>query len=116
MLQLYCLQRQTYWHLCSYSAKWVVYDPATDTMTEGLPAEVSKLLRRRYFLVEKARNANIVGKPYFCCVIDGTARRCSTLRSLTVWWPVMYDSLQPLAACIRWLAMIILHEATCFRP
>jgi diphthamide biosynthesis protein 2 len=28
---------------------------------QGLPLDVSKLLKRRYFLVEKARNANIVG-------------------------------------------------------
>ena len=28
---------------------------------QGLPLEVSRLLKRRYFLVEKARNANIIG-------------------------------------------------------
>ncbi|PRW20179.1 diphthamide biosynthesis 2 [Chlorella sorokiniana] len=30
-------------------------------LTEGLPLEISRALRRRYFLVEKARDANIVG-------------------------------------------------------
>ena len=28
---------------------------------QGLPGTVSKVLRRRYYLVEKARNASIVG-------------------------------------------------------
>ncbi len=28
---------------------------------QGLPGTVGKLLRRRYYLVEKARNASIVG-------------------------------------------------------
>ena len=43
------------------TAQWLSFDPSTGTLTEGLPMEVSRLLRRRYFLVEKARQANIVG-------------------------------------------------------
>jgi diphthamide biosynthesis protein 2 len=50
------------------SADWLTVDPFSTTnlqysikIEHGLPLEVSKLLKRRYFLVEKARNANIVG-------------------------------------------------------
>jgi diphthamide biosynthesis protein 2 len=43
------------------TARWVVHDPARGSWVEGLPAAVSATLRRRYFLVEKARNASIVG-------------------------------------------------------
>ena len=67
----------------TYSAcPWAVLDPALlpaaaggsaegeaaaaaaaecSALTEGLPLEISRALRRRYFLVEKARDANIVG-------------------------------------------------------
>ena len=38
------------------------YNPSTGDMVEGVPADISRILRRRYFLVEKARNANIIGK------------------------------------------------------
>ncbi|GAB4815342.1 hypothetical protein N2152v2_002388 [Parachlorella kessleri] len=45
------------------SCQWAVFDsqgpPAG--LQEGLPLQVSRALRRRYFLVEKARVANIVG-------------------------------------------------------
>lgn len=43
------------------TAPWLLLDPSTGTITEGLPLETSRLLRRRYFLVEKARQANIMG-------------------------------------------------------
>jgi diphthamide biosynthesis protein 2 len=34
---------------------------AAGALSEGLPLEVSRALRRRYFLVEKAREASVVG-------------------------------------------------------
>ena len=44
------------------ASPWLCLDPSTTgSTTEGLPLEVSRLLRRRYFLVEKARQANIIG-------------------------------------------------------
>lgn len=40
---------------------WLAYDPDTRQIYDGIPLEASKLLRRRYFLVEKARHARVVG-------------------------------------------------------
>lgn len=42
------------------AAAWLTADPG-GTIFEGLPSETTRLLRRRRFLVEKARQANIVG-------------------------------------------------------
>lgn len=42
------------------NATWVVCDPQRGCQ-EGLPAHISRALRRRYYLVEKARVANVVG-------------------------------------------------------
>ncbi len=41
----------------------MVYNPRNGKLVEGVPAELSRTLRRRYYLVDKARNANIIGKP-----------------------------------------------------
>lgn len=41
-------------------------DPATQRLTHGMPSTTSKLLRRRYFLTEKAKDANIIGADYLC--------------------------------------------------
>ena len=41
----------------------MVYNPSTDNLVQGVPADISRTLRRRYFLVDKAKNANIIGKP-----------------------------------------------------
>ena len=38
-----------------------MYDPAENSWQEGLPIAISKTLKRRYFLVEKAKNANVIG-------------------------------------------------------
>ena len=40
---------------------WAMYDPAENSWQEGLPIAISKTLKRRYFLVEKAKNANVIG-------------------------------------------------------
>jgi diphthamide biosynthesis protein 2 len=42
-------------------APWVTLEPSTGDLVEGLPREVSRVLKRRYYLVEKARDAHIVG-------------------------------------------------------
>lgn len=67
-----CLDAPALRHLqLTYStARWLTVDPFASTgihstsaikIEQGLPLEVSRLLKRRYFLVEKARNANIIG-------------------------------------------------------
>ncbi|GMH34104.1 hypothetical protein BSKO_01938 [Bryopsis sp. KO-2023] len=43
------------------TSKWVLVDPAKLTSQIGLPIRTTQLLRRRYYLVEKARSAQIVG-------------------------------------------------------
>lgn len=52
---LTCLQ------LCHSSARWAAFDPAYGSRIEGLSPEVGRLLKRRYYLVEKAKQAQIVG-------------------------------------------------------
>ena len=46
---------------CDVRMLWVMYDPAENSWQEGLPIAISKTLKRRYFLVEKAKNANVIG-------------------------------------------------------
>ena len=38
-----------------------MHDPELKTWQEGLPLGINKTLKRRYFLVEKAKNANVIG-------------------------------------------------------
>ena len=40
-----------------------MFDPEAKTWQEGLPLDINKTLKRRYFLVEKAKNANVIGTP-----------------------------------------------------
>ena len=39
-----------------------MYNPESSACQEGLPGDISKTLKRRYFLVEKAKNANVIGE------------------------------------------------------
>jgi diphthamide biosynthesis protein 2 len=56
---------RTHLQLTYSTASWLTLDPFASSdslkLETGLPIEVSRLLKRRYFLVEKARNANIIG-------------------------------------------------------
>lgn len=47
--------------LAHASATWSVLNPATLKWQHGLAASLRRTLQRRYYLVEKARNCNIVG-------------------------------------------------------
>jgi len=49
------------WSTVMYRMLWVMYDPEKNSWQEGLPIAISKTLKRRYFLVEKAKNANVIG-------------------------------------------------------
>ena len=40
-----------------------MYDPGLETWQEGLPLDINKTLKRRYYLVEKAKNASVIGAP-----------------------------------------------------
>lgn len=44
-----------------HRAHWAMYNPASHSWQEGLPHQISRTLKRRYFLVEKAKNASVVG-------------------------------------------------------
>lgn len=46
----------------------MVYKPDSGDLVEGVPVDISRTLRRRTFLVEKAKDANIIGKPPDSCV------------------------------------------------
>ncbi|KAK9862533.1 hypothetical protein WJX84_012448 [Apatococcus fuscideae] len=48
-------------HLTYNRSEWMQLDPATQRLTHDMPSTTSKLLRRRYFLTEKAKDANIIG-------------------------------------------------------
>lgn len=41
-----------------------MYDPELKTWQEGLPLDINKTLKRRYFLVEKAKNASVIGTAF----------------------------------------------------
>jgi diphthamide biosynthesis enzyme Dph1/Dph2-like protein len=43
------------------SSPWLLMDPATRQVQQGLSPELQRLLKRRYFLVEKAKGAQLVG-------------------------------------------------------
>ncbi|EIE23796.1 diphthamide biosynthesis protein [Coccomyxa subellipsoidea C-169] len=48
--------------LMTYSRMhWAMYNPQEDSLREGLPSEISRTLRKRNYLIEKAKNANIIG-------------------------------------------------------
>ncbi|BDA47727.1 probable 2-(3-amino-3-carboxypropyl)histidine synthase subunit 2 [Coccomyxa sp. Obi] len=48
--------------LMTYSRMhWAMYNPHEDSLREGLPSEISRTLRKRNFLIEKAKNSNIIG-------------------------------------------------------
>lgn len=47
--------------LAAAGARWATLDAQGQGFREGLPPELARVLRRRRFLVEKARAANIVG-------------------------------------------------------
>ncbi|KAL3143282.1 hypothetical protein ABBQ38_002125 [Trebouxia sp. C0009 RCD-2024] len=51
----------THLHLTFNKSLWVMYDPELKTWQEGLPQDINKTLKRRYFLVEKAKNASVIG-------------------------------------------------------
>ena len=45
-----------------YRHDWAVLDPETeDGLLEGVPADIRRSQKRRNFLIEKARNASIIG-------------------------------------------------------
>lgn len=43
------------------AGRWAALDPGSGAFQEGLSPELGRLLKRRYFLVEKTREASIVG-------------------------------------------------------
>ena len=47
--------------LAAAGARWATLDARGQGLREGLPPELARALRRRRFLVEKARAASIVG-------------------------------------------------------
>ncbi|KAK9814668.1 hypothetical protein WJX72_009496 [[Myrmecia] bisecta] len=64
------------------SCHWIMFDPAAQCWQEGLPTEISRTLRKRYYLVEKAKNANIVGILVGTLGVAGYLQAVERLRAL----------------------------------
>ena len=61
---------------CCCSCHWAMYEPEEQRWQEGIPMEISKTLRKRYYLVEKAKNASIIGEvPLLKQVSNATGSR-----------------------------------------
>jgi hypothetical protein len=43
--------------------QWALFSPTTGVVQEGVPQDILRTLRKRTYLIERARNANIVGAP-----------------------------------------------------
>lgn len=42
--------------------EWVMLEPDEGRWQDGIPLGVTRCLKKRYYLVEKAKNASIVGE------------------------------------------------------
>lgn len=68
--------------LAHASATWFVLDPVTMQWQHGVADDLRRTLQRRYFLVEKARNANIVGILVGTLGVAGYLQAIDRLRDL----------------------------------
>ncbi|KAI8103149.1 hypothetical protein M9434_005934 [Picochlorum sp. BPE23] len=67
--------------MMTYNAfPWISIDPASNIVETGLPKDVMQVLRRRYFLVEKAREASIVGILVGTLGADGYKHSINSIR------------------------------------
>ena len=56
-----CCMQGDVMHAVMCRMHWAMYNPREGSMREGLPLEIRRTLRKRNFLVEKAKNSNIIG-------------------------------------------------------
>lgn len=68
-------------HLTFNESPWLHIDPIRKTVVHDIPPEIDRLLKRRYYLVEKARNAKVVGIVMGTLGIAGYRDALSTLQS-----------------------------------
>jgi diphthamide biosynthesis protein 2 len=67
--------------MLTYNARtWVSVDPIAGTVEHGLPPKLQQTLRKRYFLVDKARQANIVGLVVGTLAANGYKESINALR------------------------------------
>lgn len=67
--------------MLTYNAKrWVSIDPIQGSIDHGLPLKLYQTLRKRYFLVDKARKANIVGVVVGTLAANGYKESINALR------------------------------------
>lgn len=67
--------------MLTYNARtWVSVDPIAGTLDHGLPSKLQQTLRKRYFLVDKARQANIVGLVVGTLAANGYKESINALR------------------------------------
>ncbi|DBA75064.1 TPA: hypothetical protein ACH3X1_010397 [Trebouxia sp. C0004] len=72
----------THLHLTFNKMLWVMYNPEQNSWQEGLPIAISKTLKRRYFLVEKAKNANVIGILVGTLGVSGYKDAIDSIRAL----------------------------------
>ena len=67
--------------MLTYNARtWVSVDPTAEMVEHGLPPKLQQTLRKRYFLVDKARQANIVGLVVGTLAANGYKESINALR------------------------------------
>ncbi len=52
-----------------HEREWAMLEPGEGRWQHGAPLEVTRSLRRRYYLVEKAKNASIIGTARFMVLL-----------------------------------------------
>lgn len=45
-----------------YDHEWVMLEPHEGRWQDGVPLHMTRTLKRRYYLVEKAKNAHVIGQ------------------------------------------------------
>ncbi len=67
--------------MLTYNARtWVSVDPIAGTVEHGLPLKLQQMLRKRYFLVDKARHASIIGLVVGTLAANGYKESINALR------------------------------------
>lgn len=54
-------QAQLQLQMTYHDHDWVMLDPEEGRWQDGVPLKMTRTLKRRYYLVEKAKNANVIG-------------------------------------------------------
>ncbi len=59
-------QAQLQLQLTYHENQWAMLEPDEGRWQHGLPLQMTRTLKRRYYLVEKAKNARVIGEQIEC--------------------------------------------------